>query len=111
MGTSVSQAAKRFALLYVCALVALSLVGAQSRYLYRTHQALIDQKEQLHQTRTYLRAEAERLRSLDTVRAYARSKGMVPTALLLEERQVQPQPAPTAARELPTGLEFKTLWR
>ena len=106
-----SAMTKRWVTLYTCMLIGLAVVGVNNRYLFRTHQSLIDQKEELYQVRTQLRSQAQAVRSLDNVRAYAQARGMVPTALLENGPTAEAVPAPSISRDVPTTLELRTRWR
>lgn len=106
-----SAMTKRWATLYTCMLIGLAVVGVNNRHLFRTHQSLIDQKEELYQVRTQLRAQAQTVRSLDNVRVYAQRKGMVPSALLEAEQLSESVSAPSISRDISTTLELRTRWR
>lgn len=106
-----SAMTKRWAALYTCMIIGLAIVGVNNRYLFRTHQSLIDQKEELYIARTELRTQAQAVRSLENVQAYAKRKGMVPTSLLSDERTVKSMALPEPAELNGGGLELRTLWR
>ena len=96
---------------YVTAVLCLAVVGANNRFLGRTQQALVDQKEAMRIELAELRMRAESVRGPEAVRAFAVARGMVPTSTMTEERQITPFPAPVVTRDAATGLSLSTQWR
>lgn len=102
---------KAWVSLYIAVVLALAVVGANNRFLGRNQQAMIDQKENLRVELTELRGRAEAIRGPKAIRAFARARGMVPSSVITEKRQITPSPAPIVTRGMSTGLVLRTEWR
>ena len=96
--------------LYLLLILALATMGALNQGRYGYEADLIEQKGELFERITELRARAAQVKGPLAVGAWAREQGMVPTPEVDLVRHVAPYPAPQMDT-LPTGVEVRTVWR
>lgn len=102
----------RLLLLYLLFLLALVPLGAYNQQRYQAEWDLIDYKKDLLNSRANLRIAEAKIRSPETVRAWAFAQGMVPNAevdaVSRSGYQVQALPLLPVPQ---TQIEVQTTWR
>ena len=108
--STLSRPSRNLLALYLAALLALALVGAQNQRAHLRHEALLAQKQALQAQLQGLRLEAADVSGALAVRRWALGRGMIPAPESLNRQSVARTSAPTYTAAA-GSLEMYTVWR